>query len=157
MLKPFPLLSVVALLAVVPFVLQAPAAQEPAKGKAPAKTPQLQEKAKTLYKMDCALCHNANGDGKSDLAKDMSITMADWTDPKSLVDKSDQQLFDIIRNGKDKMPAEDASRAKDDEVKALIQYIRSMAATAPAAPAAPAVPAAPAPPAGPATAPGNGK
>jgi cytochrome c5 len=142
MLKPFPLLSVVALLAVAPFVLQAPSAQEPAK--APAKiSPQLQEKAKTLYKIDCALCHNANGDGKTDIAKDMSMSMADWTDPKSLADKSDEALFDIIRKGKGKMPAEDPGRAKDDEVRALIQYIRSFAAAAPAAPAQPATPAAP--------------
>lgn len=136
MLKRFPVLSALALLAVVPFALPTPAAQEPAKI-----SPKLQEKAKTLYKMDCALCHNDNGDGKTDIAKDMQLTLDDWSDPKTLSDKSDQALFDIIRHGKGKMPAEDAGRAKDDEVKALIQYIRSLATAAPA-PAAPA-PAAP--------------
>ena len=64
------------------------------------------EKAKKLYAIDCAVCHGATGDGKTDLAKDMNLTMPDWTDPKSLAGKSDQQLFDIIRKGKDKMPAE---------------------------------------------------
>lgn len=156
MLKRFPLLSVVALLVVAPFVLRAPAAQEPAKASAKASA-QLQERAKALYKIDCALCHNANGDGKSDLAKDMSLSMADWTDPKSLSGMSDEALFKIIRNGKDKMPAEDAGRAKDDEVHALIQYIRSLAAASPATPAAPATPATPAAPVPPAAAPGSGK
>lgn len=151
MLKPFPLLSVVALLAVAPFALVTPAAQEP---KAPAKgSAQLQEKAKTLYKMDCALCHNANGDGKTDIAKDMSLALGDWTDPKTLAGKPDEALFDVIRHGKGKMPAEDANRAKDDEVKALIQYIRSFASAAPATPTAPATP----PPASGSTAPGSGK
>ncbi|HWT65543.1 MAG TPA: cytochrome c [Terracidiphilus sp.] len=147
MLKPFSLLSVVALFAVAPFVLVSPAAQEP---KATAKaSSQLQEKAKTLYKMDCALCHNANGDGKTDIAKDMSLNLDDWSDPKTLASKSDEALFDIIRHGKGKMPAEDAGRAKDDEVKALIQYIRSLAGAAPAA--------APVAPAGASATPGSGR
>ena len=28
-----------------------------------------QEKAKKMYNVDCAVCHNQNGDGKTDLAK----------------------------------------------------------------------------------------
>jgi hypothetical protein len=62
---------------------------------------------------------------------------------------SDQQIFDIIRKGKgDKMPAEDASRAKNDEVWNLIIYIRSFSKNQPSAPApapAGAAPAASAP------------
>ena len=44
---------------------------------------------------------------KSDLATSMQLTLDDWTDPKTLAAKSDQDLFKIIRNGKDKMPPED--------------------------------------------------
>lgn len=139
MLKPFPLLSVVALLAVAPLTLQMPAAQEPAK--APAKS---SEKAKMIFKRDCALCHNENGDGKTDIAKDMGLSMDDWTDPKTLASKSDEELLKTIRNGKDKMPAEDKGRANDEELKALVHYIRGLASAAPAAaPATPAAPAAP--------------
>jgi mono/diheme cytochrome c family protein len=104
-------------------------------------TADSQAKAKALYAMDCALCHGATGDGKTDLAKDMQMTLLDWTDPKSLADRHDQDLFKIIREGKDKMPAEDAGRAKDDEVWNLIVFIRGLgkAGAAPAAqPAAPA-------------------
>lgn len=140
MLKPLLLFPVVALLAVVSYSLPTAAAQEPAKS--PTKiTPQLQAKAKELYKIDCALCHNANGDGKTDVAKDMALVMDDWSDPKTLAAHSDQDLFDTIRKGKGKMPPEDANRAKDDEVRALIQYIRGLAASAPATPATPAEPA----------------
>ena len=95
--------------------------------------------------MDCALCHGASGDGKTDVAKDMDLTLADWTDAKTLSGRLDQELFNIIRNGKGKMPAEDKSRATDDEVKNLIVYIRGMAKEQPAA--APAGPAATTPPA----------
>ncbi|HEY1159712.1 MAG TPA: cytochrome c [Terracidiphilus sp.] len=113
---------------------QAPASTNPVKP-----TAASQEKAKKLYGMDCAICHGENGSGKTDLAKDMQLTLADWTDPKSLASKSDQELFDMIRKGKDKMPPEDASRAKNDDVWNLIIYLRGFSKGQPAAaPPAPA-------------------
>jgi mono/diheme cytochrome c family protein len=95
-------------------------------------------RAKKIFEVDCALCHNSNGNGKTDLAKDMSLNLNDLTDPKTLESKTDEQLFDLIRKGKDKMPGEEPNRAKNDEVKALIQYIRSLSKDQPATPAAPA-------------------
>jgi mono/diheme cytochrome c family protein len=100
-------------------------------------TAQALARAKELYGFDCALCHGATGDGKTDLAKDMQLKLNDWTDSKSLASKSDKDLFNIIRNGKDKMPAEAEGRAKDDEVWALIHYLRAMAKDQPAPAAAP--------------------
>ncbi len=146
MLKPFLLISAVVMVLVVP--LTGPAQQSAPAPKGSAK-PQSQERAKALYKMDCALCHGENGNGKTDVAKDMGLTLADWTDPKSLSDRLDQELFSVIRNGRGKMPAEDTSRAKDEEVRNLILYIRGMSkdqpAAAPAAPAAPVADSTPAP------------
>jgi len=82
-------------------------------------------RAKSIYQIDCAVCHGDNGNGKTDLATSMSLTLNDWTDPKTLADKSDADLFKIIREGKDKMPPEDASRAKDDDIRDLVIYIRT--------------------------------
>jgi len=93
-------------------------------------------RAKQIYNIDCALCHGANGDGKTDLAKDMQLNLTDLTDPKTLEGKTDDQLFDLIRKGNGKMPGEETGRAKNDEVKALMQYIRHMSKDQPAAPAA---------------------
>lgn len=104
--------------------------QEPAASgaKNPVKaTPESQAKAKKTYGFDCALCHGATGDGKTDLAKDMQLTLTDLTDPKALAGKSDGDLFEIIRKGKDKMPPEEAARAKDDDVWNLVIYVRSLA------------------------------
>ncbi len=103
--------------------------------KSPAKeaNAQLQARAKQIYGIDCALCHGANGNGKTDLATGMQLTLDDWTAPKTLEGKSDDELFSIIRNGKGKMPSEPAGRASDREVRALILYIRSMAKQPPAA------------------------
>jgi mono/diheme cytochrome c family protein len=104
-----------------------------ASAKSPVKTTaESQAHAKKLYEVDCALCHNANGDGKSDLAKDMDLKLMDWTDPKSLATTSDKELFDIIRKGKGKMPAEEEGRAKDEAVWNLVVYIRSMSKNQPA-------------------------
>lgn len=101
--------------------------------------------AKKVYDRDCALCHGDNGNGKTDLATSMQLTLSDWTDAKSLAAKRDGELFNRIRVGDSKMPGEDAGRAKDAVVWNMILYIRSFSkAPATAAPATASTPAAPA-------------
>jgi mono/diheme cytochrome c family protein len=89
-------------------------------------TAESQAKAKKLYEVDCAMCHGDNGNGKTDLASGMQLKLTDWTNPNTLEGKQDQELFTVIRNGKDKMPPEAEGRAKNDEVWNLVIYIRSM-------------------------------
>ena len=142
MLKPLLLISAAVLFVIAPTpptTLAAGAVPQDASNPVKPTAANL-EKAKKLYGQDCAICHGDNGNGKTDLATSMSVTLADWTDPKSLAALSDQQLFDIIRKGKDKMPAEDAGRAKNDEVWGLVTYIRGLSKNQPTPP-----PAAPAP------------
>jgi mono/diheme cytochrome c family protein len=98
----------------------APARNTPAKPAA-----ETLARAKNIYQIDCALCHGDNGNGKTDLATSMELKLDDWTDPSSLVGHSDSDLFSVIRNGKDKMPPEDPGRAKDDDIKNLVLYIRT--------------------------------
>jgi mono/diheme cytochrome c family protein len=138
MRKPMLLLPAAVLLAFAAAYNRPSVSQE---GGKPAKADPM-GRAKQIYNIDCALCHGANGDGKTDLAKDMQLNLTDLTDPKTLEGKTDDQLFDLIRKGKDKMPGEEASRAKNDEIKSLIQYIRHMSKDQPAAPAAAPAPAA---------------
>jgi hypothetical protein len=82
----------------------------------------------------------------------MGLTLSDFTDPRTLQGKSDQDIFQLIRKGKDKMPPEEEGRAKDADVHSLILYLRNMSkgqpipADTPAAAAPAASPdAAPAP------------
>ena len=155
MLKSFLLFAAVVLLAVASAPAPARAPQESGQG-TPAKkmSADMTAKAKRVYNLDCALCHGATGDGKTDLAKDMALTMSDWSDPKSLSGQTDQQLYDIIRKGKGKMPPEDAGRAKDDEIRDVVRYIRTFAKEGFVAPATPETqPPAPAQTPAPATAP----
>jgi mono/diheme cytochrome c family protein len=157
MLKPFVVLSaalvVFAFSTVTTFAAGGPPQSNPVKS-----TAASLDKAKKLYAVDCAVCHGDNGNGKTDLATSLQVTLLDWTDPKSLASKSDQDLFDAIRKGKDKMPAEDATRAKNDDVWGLVNYLRQFSKNGPAAaPGADAPATTPAPaadaPAAPATPP----
>lgn len=140
MFKPIVMLSAITLFVLTPIPGTGPQAQEPAGATAHAHvkvTAESQAKAKKLYAVDCAMCHADNGNGKTDLSADMKLALDDWSNPATLANKSDDALFGMIRKGKDKMPAEDAARAKDDEVWNLIVYIRNMPKNAaPPAPAA---------------------
>ena len=135
MLKPILLLSAACMFALSPALVNG--AQDNATAPGPShagasnpvkSTPESLAKAKGLYQIDCAMCHGDNGNGQTDLAKSMSLNMPDFTNGKSMSAKADGDLFDIIRNGKDKMPPEAAGRANDNMVWNLITYIRKMAA-----------------------------
>lgn len=153
MLKSFLLVIAVALIALAATSRQGRSAQEttptpalaptpaaePAQPAVPVKNPvkptaESQAKAKSLYQIDCALCHGDNGNGKTDVASSMNLTLTDWTDPKALAGKTDWELFNVIRIGKGQMPAEAEGRATDTEVWNLVIYIRSLSQP-PAAPA----------------------
>jgi mono/diheme cytochrome c family protein len=123
--------------AITPQPAQAPAA--PAQMKNPVKpTADSQAKAKQLYQIDCAMCHGDNGNGQTDMAKSMGLTLDDWTNPASLADKPDAGLFAVIRNGKgEKMPPEDPARANDAAVWNLVIYIRNFSKGAAGATPAP--------------------
>lgn len=142
MLKPLLLLPAVVFLAIGAASNPSPAPQEGTAKPSKAGNESM-ARAKKIYEVDCALCHGSNGDGKTDLAKDMQLNLSDFTDPKTLGSKTDDQLFDLIRKGNGKMPGEEPARAKNEEVKAVIQYIRNMSKNQPAAPAAAPAPDAP--------------
>ena len=97
-------------------------------------TPESLAEGKRLYGYDCAMCHGANGDGKGDLAneekeeiaKGTKTKISDFTDPDTLKTATDGELFYIIKNGKGDMPPE-GSRAKQDQLWNLVNYIRSIA------------------------------
>jgi len=89
-------------------------------------TPESIAHGKKTWGYDCSMCHGADGDGKGDLAADMKLHLPDYRDPKSLKDKTDGEMFYIIKNGKGQMPAE-GDRAKPDQIWDLVNYIRSLA------------------------------
>jgi mono/diheme cytochrome c family protein len=90
-------------------------------------TPESLAHAKKIYGYDCAICHGASGNGKGDLVADLKLKMRDYTDPASLKDLTDGELFYIIRNGKGQMPPEEVARAKDEDVWNMVVLVRSLA------------------------------
>jgi mono/diheme cytochrome c family protein len=73
-----------------------------------------------LYKSKCQMCHGPDGKGETPAGKKFGAKDFHSAD---VVKASDDQLFKSIKNGKGKMPAQ---KITDDQIKALIKYIRSM-------------------------------
>ena len=87
--------------------------------------PESLARAKKMYGYDCAMCHGADGAGKGELTSQMKLTLSDMSDPATLKDKTDAQLYATIRDGKDKMPAE-GDRMNPQDGWSLIAYVRSL-------------------------------
>ena len=83
-------------------------------------------RGKKLYGYDCAMCHGKDGYGKGDVATDLKLKIGNFSDPAALKDRTDGELFYIIKNGKGQMPPE-GDRVKPDTIWDMINYIRSFA------------------------------
>jgi len=79
---------------------------------------------KKIYGYDCAQCHGAIGDGKTDPGRKMRIP--DLTDPSVLKDRTDGELFYVIKNGRGEMPLE-GDRIKPEQIWDLVNYVRFLA------------------------------
>jgi cytochrome c len=89
-------------------------------------TPESITRAKKWWTLDCVMCHGKDGDGKGETAKDMKLSIADFSDPATLKDRTDGEIFYIIKNGHDNMPPE-GQRVKVEENWDLVNYVRSLA------------------------------
>jgi len=118
-----PVAPIAAAAAAAPNIPASPAAPVPSVN--PLKpTPEVLAKGKKVYGYDCAMCHGVKGDGKGELVGDLKLTLKDYTDPASLKDMTDGQLYAAIKNGKGQMTGE-GDRAKPDDVWALVLLLRS--------------------------------
>ena len=100
---------------------------EAAKQPNPVKSsPESLAHAKKWWTLDCAMCHGTDGNGKGETAVDMKLKLADFTDPATLKDRTDGEIFYIIKTGHNDMPAEGA-RIKPEENWDLVNYVRSLA------------------------------
>ena len=83
--------------------------------------------AKAIYEKDCAKCHGADGKGDTKMGKKAGAK--DYTDPKVQDAMKDGEMAKAIKEGvKDgdtvKMKGY-ADTLSDDEVKALVAYVRT--------------------------------
>jgi mono/diheme cytochrome c family protein len=89
-------------------------------------TPESLDRAKKWWALDCAMCHGKGGDGKGETARDMKLQIPDFTNPANLKDRSDGEIFYLIKNGHQDMPPE-GERLKADGYWDLVNYVRSLA------------------------------
>ena len=89
-------------------------------------SPESLARAKKWWTIDCAMCHGKDGDGKGETGQAMKLVIADFTNPASLKDRTDGELFYIIKTGHQDMPPE-GQRVKVEENWDLVNYVRSLA------------------------------
>ncbi len=82
--------------------------------------------AKATYDKDCAKCHGADGKGDTKMGKKLGVK--DYTDPKVQAEMKDDQMFKSVKEGikdGDKTKMKPAENLSDDEIKALVAYVRA--------------------------------
>jgi mono/diheme cytochrome c family protein len=87
-------------------------------------TPESIEAGKKIFGYDCAQCHGATGEGKTEAAKELKLP--DLTDPARLKDRTDGEIFYIVKNGHGNMPPE-GNRVTTEQLWNLVNYVRSLA------------------------------
>ena len=88
-------------------------------------TPESIAQGKKYYGYDCAMCHGENGDGKGSVAVDEKLELKDFRDPATLRNRTDGELFYILKTGKGHMPPEPI-RFTQNELWNIINYVRSL-------------------------------
>jgi cytochrome c6 len=83
--------------------------------------------AKAIYDKDCAKCHGPDGKGDTKMGKKLEVK--DYTDAKVQSSMKDEDMVKAIKEG---VKSGDTTKMKgfgdtlsDDDVKALVGYIRS--------------------------------
>lgn len=89
-------------------------------------TPESLARAKKWWTLDCVMCHGKDGNGKGETATEMKLKIVDFTNPTTLKDRTDGEIFYIIKNGHEDMPPE-GQRVKTEENWDLVNYVRSLA------------------------------
>ena len=84
--------------------------------------------AKETWEKSCAKCHGSDGKGQTKMGQKMGCK--DFTDAKVQADMKDDAAFKAIKEG---LKSEDGKTLMkpfdtltDDEIKALVAYVRSM-------------------------------
>ncbi len=81
-----------------------------------------QDTGADTFKAKCQMCHGADGLGNTPVGKMAKIVSL--KDP-AVVSASDTDLKAVVKNGKNKMPANNG-KLTDDQIAAVVKYIRTL-------------------------------
>ena len=82
--------------------------------------------AKANWDGQCTKCHGADGKGQTAMGKKLGLK--DYTDAKVQAELKDDAAFKAIKEGvkkDDKVLMKPAEGLSDDDIKALVQHVRS--------------------------------
>ena len=83
--------------------------------------------AKENWEKNCLKCHGADGKGDTKLGKKAGVK--DLTDPKVQAGFTDEKAFKAVKEGVkdgDKVKMMPAEKLTDDEIKALVAFVRAL-------------------------------
>ena len=83
--------------------------------------------AKETFAKACAKCHGPDGKGETKMGKKAEVK--DFTDAKTQASFKDEELMKAIKEGVkdgDKTRMKPAENVTDDDIKALVAYVRSL-------------------------------
>ena len=95
--------------------------------------------ARVLWEQHCTVCHGSEGKGDGPGAKVTGQHLEDFTNPEALRGVTDQFLFEIIQKGGSQFGRSNAMPAwgmqlRDEQIRSLVAYIRSLPSAPPAQP-----------------------
>lgn len=113
----------------------APLGRERLRRDEPTGPPATGSAARALYGAHCAVCHGATGKGDGPGATVLRQAIPDFTNPAAMRAVNDRFLFDIIKKGGSQFGRSNAMpswgmRLSDEQIQALVVYIRSLAPSA---------------------------
>lgn len=82
--------------------------------------------AKEIWEKNCAKCHG--NDGKGDTKMGKKVGVKDYTDAKVQAEMTDDRMFKSIKEGikdGDKTKMKPAEGLSDDEIKAMVGFVRA--------------------------------
>ncbi len=84
--------------------------------------PSFGQSTAELYKSKCAMCHGADGKGKTPMGPKTGVR--DFNSP-IVAKQTDAEMFTLTKEGKNKMPAY-KGKLTDAQIKDLVKYIRTL-------------------------------
>ena len=81
---------------------------------------------KQVYLARCALCHGPEGKGDGPASAALNPKPRNHTDGTYMNSRTDEQLLQVIRNGKGGMPAWKAVLS-EQEIQSVLKYVRTLA------------------------------
>ena len=93
---------------------------------APAATATVEMDGAKIYAEKCTVCHGPGGKGDGPGGAALNPKPRDHTDGAYMNSRTDEQLLEVLHNGKGAMPAWKGILT-DDQLKAVLAHVRSLA------------------------------